>query len=629
MIRRPSQAAPIEELADSPAFRAGAEELAASLNRDPDEVLAGARACLDEMATSQRALFIRLWAGICRFMWARAYDLEVDQAGIDHLRALGRDHPLVVLPSHKSNLDGYVMGSVLHDHGFGPKHVLGGINMAFWPLGAIGRRVGVIWIRRSFGGDEVYKFALRRYLAFLTSRQLNLEWYIEGGRSRTGKLLPPRMGLLNYLARGVQEADGPEVLLAPVAVVYDRLEEVVEMTAESRGAAKQPESVRWLLRYAHSQSTQMGCIQVRFGEPLRLRAALAGAEGEARSLALSKVAFEVCTRINRATPVTSMSLATLALLGADGWAVTADATLGLVAPLRDYVHRRRIPGGDRLGDLTSAEGTRRVLRRLIDAGVVDEYADGAQRVYRISPARELAAAFYRNVIIHWFVNRAIIELALVAVAETPGRGDPVGAALAEALRLRDMLKFEFFFADKAEFEAELRSEIDLIAPTWRADDGAVLATVAASLAASGGLLADRILRSFVEAYWIVADRLVAAGWAEVAEETMVASCLRVGRQYLMQRRIVSGEAVSAELFKTGLKLAANRGLLDADHPDLPAGRAALAQELHDVLRRLEVLNRSEPHQRVRREGDRNRSLAPSTDGTPPLPASPVVTAEPA
>ncbi|MDQ2725211.1 MAG: glycerol-3-phosphate 1-O-acyltransferase, partial [Actinomycetota bacterium] len=560
-----------DDLVASQRFGEAARHLAETLGRDPDEVMADARRCFGEMATVQNHFARDVWAQLARFMWGRAYQLEVDESELEKIRELGRRQALVFLPSHKSNLDSFVMTSSLYESGFPPNHVMGGNNMSFWPMGALGRRVGVVFIRRSFGGDDVYKLALRHYLAYLASKRLNLEWYIEGGRSRTGKLLPPRMGLLNYLARGVEEVDVPEVYLVPVSIVYERLNEVVEMTEESRGAKKQPEGLKWMLGYIHSQRGRLGRIQVHFAEPVPLRRALATAGEDDPSLALSKVAFEVCTRINRATPVTSTSLVTLALLGADGWAVTLGQATALVQPLKDYVTKRRLPGVESIADMATPEGMGRVLRSLTDSGVVDEFADGAEPVYRISPERELVAAFYRNIIIHWFVNRAIVELALVAAAEMPGT-DPMGIALDDAQRLRDLLKFEFFFADKAAFQQELREEVDLIAPQWRSDDGAIVSVLGESIATSGGLVADRVLRSFLEAYWVVADRLAAAGDGIVETDRFVASCLKVGRQYQLQRRIVSGEAISVELFKTGLKLATNRGLCDPDNPKRAEGR---------------------------------------------------------
>jgi len=596
----------VDDLMADPRFHADLVRLAGELGRDEAAAAAETRGYLEELATVQKGFARKIWSQWSHFLWRRAYELEVDVAGLERLRQLNRKYPLVFLPSHKANLDGFVMASVMYDQGFPGTHVLGGINMSFWPLGAIGRRVGVIWIRRIFGGNELYKFALRRYLAHLASARLNLEWYIEGGRSRTGKLLPPKMGLLNYLAQGVEEAEVKEVLMAPVSIVYDRLNEVVEMTAEARGAKKRPEGLGWLVRYAFSQKGRLGRIQVNFGEPVPLRASLDAApagDDVARRLALSKAAFEVCTRINRSTPVTTTSLVTLALLGVDGWAVTAAHAQRVIEPLRRYVRQRELPGQETLAELESDNGTRRVLETLVEHGVVERFDEGSEAIYRIGPDRELAAAFYRNVVIHWFVNRAIVELSLVAATESGEGKDPMAYALDEAFAMRDLLKFEFFFAEKGEFQDELRAEVALIDPAWREKGGAGLQELGRALADSGGLMADRILRSFLEAYYIVADRLAAHGSAAIDQDGFVRECLGVGQQYHLQRRIVSGEAVSAELFKTGLKLAANRGLLlEGGGPEVKAGRATFARELHELLRRLEILASWDHANRIRRVG---------------------------
>ena len=475
---------------------------------------------------------------------------------------------MVFLPSHKSNLDGFVMSSVTYEHGFPANHIVGGINMGFWPLGPLGRRVGVVWIRRSFGGDDVYKFALRRYLAHLASKRFNLEWYIEGGRSRTGKLLPPKMGLLNYLAKGVAEAGVEEIMLVPVSIVYDRLNELVEVTAQVRGAKKRPEGTRWLVRYARSQRGDLGKVHVNFGEPVPLRTALAGDDPNA----LSKVAFEVCTRINRATPITPISLVTLALLGAKGRAVTLAEAQALVDPVRRYVARRGLPVTEELETQARARHPgrarrRRGLRRRRRARLPDRRRPRSRR------------AFYRNVVIHWFVNRAIVELALAA------GGDDLDSALQEAFHLRDLLKFEFFFSEKARVPGRAARRGGPDRPRV-ADDGSRPRRWPTRAGTSPTASCARSWRPTR----VVADRLAARGGAAVDAAELVDECVAVGRQYHLQGRIASVEAVSSELFKTGIKLAANRGLIEGGG-DVAARREAFRDELADVLRRLEVLAR--------------------------------------
>jgi glycerol-3-phosphate O-acyltransferase len=432
---------------------------------------------------------------------------------------------------------------------------------------------------------------LRQYLAYLVGKRFNLEWYIEGGRTRTGKLLPPKMGLLRYLVAAIEEAEIDDVHVVPVSIVYDQLEEVAEMTAESRGAVKHAEGLRWLVDYARRQSRPSGRVQIGFGEPLAVSSALRRyGVAENPRLALSKLAFDVCTRINRSTPVTRTGMVTLAMLGGDGRSLAAGEVCAELEPMRRYAEARALPGVEEITELATATGIEKALTILLEHGVVTCFENGPQRVYSISPHNELVAAFYRNTVIHWFVNRSIVELALVRAAEEEPGADQAEVAWSEAFRLRDVLKFEFFFADRDRFRQELRDELALIEPAWHSASDFTLADVGRALAGSGALMAHRVLSSFLESYHVVAEcllgRPLASGFDQAA---FLTDCLAFGQQLRLQHRITSADAVSTELFRSALKLAENRGLLDGANPELRPGRAAFAAELRDLVRRIRVL----------------------------------------
>jgi glycerol-3-phosphate O-acyltransferase len=211
-------------------------------------------------------------------------------------------------------------------------------------------------------------------------------------------------------------------------------------------------------------------------------------------------------------------------------------------------------------------------------------------VYSNSGNNELVAAFYRNSVIHWFVNRSIVELALVRAAEAEPGPDQEEVAWSEAFRLRDVLKFEFFFADRDRFRQELRDELALIEPAWRSASDLRLAEVGRALGDSGALMAHRVLSSFLESYYVVAECLLGRPvGGSFDQSAFLTDCLAFGQQLRLQHRITSGEAVSTELFRSALKLADNRGLLDGAGSELGAGRAAFAAELRDLVRRVRVL----------------------------------------
>ena len=569
----------VEAIEASPEFRREVRALAERLERPEEEVLAEAVADLGGLVAAIDPAAVELFRSIFRPLHSRAWTVEADTAGLARLRELNRRHPLVFLPSHRSYVDPLVLADVLARHDFPRNHVLGGDNLSFWPLGALAKRAGIVFIRRAFGDDGVYKLAVREYFAFLLAKRFNLEWYMEGGRSRTGKLRPPRHGLLRYVADAVERGRVEDVFVVPVSITYDQLREVSLMAAEQRGAAKRGEGLSWLASYAREQvSTPLGTVHVSFAEPLSLAAALeAGADPadpDARRLILQKVAFQVAVGINSVTPATATALITLALLGGQGRALTLGQVQQVVAPLVTYLTEGGLPHSGSV--LDTARGTRRVLAALAQQGVVTVYEGGEEPVYAIERGQHLVAAFYRNGAIHHFVDRAIAELVLLH--DPADRWD-------EAMRLRDLLKFEFFFPEREAYQQRLAAELGRLDPHWESADGReVLCRVPM-------LVAHRVLRSFVEAQLVVAERLAARNpRTPLVEADVLAECSGVGQQMLLQGRLSSPESLSRELFASALRLAANLDLVDPGREDLARRRQEWAAQVRDVVGRVAVID---------------------------------------
>jgi glycerol-3-phosphate O-acyltransferase len=569
----------VEAIEDSREFRADVAALAARLELTEPEAADRTRAVLDGLVASMSPIAVDLLSGVLRPLHAYAWDVQADTAGLDRLRELNRRHALVFLPSHRSYADPLLLADVLAEHDFPRNHLLGGDNLRIWPISPLARRAGIIFIRRSFAGDEIYKLALREYLGYLLAKRFNLEWYMEGGRSRTGKLRPPRYGLLAYVADAVARGRADDAYLVPVAITYDQLREVSAMAAEQAGAAKKAEGLGWLASYAKGQLAKVGTVHVRFAEPLSVRAALepGGLDDnpDTRRLALQKAAFEVAVRINRVTPVTATALVTLALLGVRDRALTLGQVRGVLEPLRGYLAERSLPHS---GDVLRTDaGVRRVLGALAQQNVVTVYAGGQEPVYAIERGQHLVAAFYRNSAIHHFVDRAVAEL--VMLSAPADRWD-------EAMRLRDQLKFEFFFSDKASYRAELGAELERLDPGFQtaADGRAVLER-------SKVLVANRVLRSFLDAQLVVAERLAARSpRLPIVAKEFLDECGGVGQQMLLQGQLHGPESLSRELFSSAMKLAANLDLVDPGREELADRRQAFAVRLRDVVGRLIMID---------------------------------------
>lgn len=580
----------VTQLLDARWYDERLRALADELGRDPDSVRAEAAGYLREMAASLDERAVQAWRGFSRWLM-RAYDVLVDEDQITQLRKLDRKATLAFAFSHRSYLDGMLLPEAILANRLSPALTFGGANLNFFPMGAWAKRTGAIFIRRQTKDIPVYRFVLRAYAAQLVQNHVNLTWSIEGGRTRTGKLRPPVFGILRYITDAVDEIDGPEVYLVPTSIVYDQLHEVEAMTTEAYGAVKRPEDLRFLVRLARQQGERLGRAYLDFGEPLPLRKRLQEmrADKSGTGSEIERIALDVEHRINRATPVTPTAVVSLALLGADR-SLSISEVLATVRPLASYIAARNwaVAGA---ADLTNRSTIRWTLHQMVASGVVSVYDAGTEAVWGIGEDQHLVAAFYRNTAIHILVDRAVAELALLAAAETITNGSVSPATVRdEALSLRDLLKFEFLFSGRAQFEKDLANEVLLIGSVVDTSKPAAAADVWRLLESADVLLAHLVLRPFLDAYHIVADRLAAHEDDSFDEEGFLAECLQVGKQWELQRNIASAESRSMELFKTALRLARHRELVDgADATDIAKRRQQFADEIATATRRVNTI----------------------------------------
>jgi glycerol-3-phosphate O-acyltransferase len=486
---------------------------------------------------------------------------------------LGNGDPLVFLPSHRSNLDRLSLQYMLWENDFPPNHTAGGINLNFFPVGPLVRRTGVFFIRRSFKDNPLYKVVLRSYLDYLVEKRFPLEWYMEGGRSRSGKLLPPRLGLLSYVVDSMRRGKAEDLQLIPVSIAYDQIHDVPDYAREAQGRDKERESLGWLLRAVRSLRRRYGDIHIRFGEPVSARAMLGTAEEtDEGSVDLQKLAFEVMYRIGQVTPITPIALVSLALLALHGTAASAQRLAEETSRMVEFARARHLPLTED-SDLDDPARVGVILDWLAEHDNVSSHEALGRRVFWLDDDQMIRISYYRNMVVHFFVDRALAEMALRSAAKAgEDRPEPVRDTL---LAFRDLLKFEFFFPEKDEFLAKVETDIAIDVPGWEqvlAGSGA--GEVQAKL---GTPVAHWALLPFLDAYQVIGDELEALR-GRFDEKSFLKACLARARMYRIEQRLVSGESASQALFKSALALASNRGLIE-DTEGVSARRADFAAEV--------------------------------------------------
>lgn len=585
------------EMLASARFRAG-------LDRIPGATVEDAGKMLDELSTGWSQVSVDLVSVLGRLA-SRGFDPEFDydEYQVAAMRAALEAHPAVLLFSHRSYIDGVVVPVAMQDNRLPPVHMFGGINLSFGLMGPLMRRSGMIFIRRNIGNDPLYKYVLKEYVGYVVEKRFNLSWSIEGTRSRTGKMLPPKLGLMSYVADAYLDGRSDDILLQGVSICFDQLHEITEYAAYARGAEKTPEGLRWLYNFIKAQGERnFGKIYVRFPEAVSMRQYLGAPHGEltqdpaAKRLALQKMSFEVAWRILQATPVTATGLVSALLLTTRGTALTLDQLHHTLQDSLDYLERKQSPVSTSALRLRSREGVRAAADALSNGHPVTRVDSGREPVWYIAPDDEHAAAFYRNSVIHAFLETSIVELALAHAKHA--EGDRVAAFWARAMRLRDLLKFDFYFADSTAFRANIAQEMAWH-QDWEDHLGVGGNEIDAMLYAKRPLMSDAMLRVFFEAYEIVADVLRDAP-PDIGPEELTELALGLGRQFVAQGRVRSSEPVSTLLFATARQVAVDQELI-APAADLAERRVAFRRELRNILRDFDYVEQIARNQFVARE----------------------------
>ncbi|NND00125.1 MAG: glycerol-3-phosphate acyltransferase, partial [Gammaproteobacteria bacterium] len=410
-------------------FKRGLLDLARETGATEAQLREKALPIFKELVSTPHNFWQDVMASFLRKIISLGYENELvfDQERLIRFRQIVREHPTALLWTHKTHMDGLTMQAILFENDFPTPHTIGGINMAFAGLGFLARRSGAIFIRRSFQDDPLYKLVLRNYLAYLLEKRFPLSWSFEGTRSRVGKLMPPRFGILKYVMEAMAESTADELHIIPIAINYDMINDVKDYAAEQSGGIKRPESLSWFVSYLRRLRQPLGRIYVDFGEPVVVdKAALSN-----DSLALARTAFKVGVEANRVTPITLTSLMAMSLLGAAPRAQTfrelRDGTNGL----RKWAAHRDIRFTSDFDD----DNVKHMLN-LVDAMVANElinrYDEGPETVYAVAADQHPLASYYRNTIVHHFVSKAIAELALLHAGVHPE--DPVTEFWSEANR---------------------------------------------------------------------------------------------------------------------------------------------------------------------------------------------------
>ena len=590
-------------------LRAAVEAIARDTGKPVASVEAEARRDFHEIAASYDARIVQVLRALMEWIFGRLYtSVEVDEEGLARMKRRATEAPVVLCPSHKSHIDYLVLSWLLFEHGMTPPHVAAGINLAFWPFGGIARRGGAFFIRRTVKGDRVYTAVLRAYVKHLLRERFPQEFYVEGGRSRTGKLLFPKTGLVSMEVDAWLDGAADDVLFVPVAIDYERLIEAKSYVRELSGAEKSKESFGALLGTARVLLRRYDRLYVQFEEPISLRqvaeqrlgsraqaltldeswsggdappapaleSGMHSPPAEAKRSLVQALANRIAYGISRAVTVTPVGLVAASLLShARRGSSAAEVTrrielLRYIAAEGSARFARGLAGA--ASDPREAGPIADALRVLAHGGLVRVEVAAGDTIYLVPDEKRPVLDYHRNAVIHRYVAPSLVAAAVVA-----GEGSTTLAAARErALFLSRLFKLEFMYRVGATFDEIFDQNLAFLVR--------VRAVTREGEALRPGEEAEMLrflaefMRAYLESYRLAletARRLLAGeeARASVERKALVDEALEHGRADFLSGRIALRESLSKATLENAVAWLSAQGLLEAavGKVQLPAG----------------------------------------------------------
>lgn len=547
-------------------LRATLAEIGRERGRADRSVEREAESILREIAARYSPRMIDFMDWLLRWVFERIYDgIALDVAGLRKLEHVAARTPLVICPSHKSHIDYLVMSYVFYGHGLNPPHIAAGINLNFWPLGPLFRKSGAFFIRRSFKGNRIYAAVLKAYIRKLLKDGYSQEFFVEGSRSRSGKVLLPKFGMLAMEVDAWVDGVRPDVAFCPTWIGYAKVIEQGSYLHELSGGEKKAEDLGALLRAPTVLTSRYGRVFIRFDDPISL-AEVAEARGfdrtnhtedEKRAL-VKAMGFRIVEGINRATAVTPTSLLCSALLSHERRGLTAAE---LQDRMRFLLERAQAEGaqttfstdGDAL-DLLS-EGPLNEARTLLEKDrSLEVHATGGEHIFSVPEADRAALDYYKNAILHFFVADALIATALL----TSESGDRATVET-RTQQLSRQLKHEFIYG-AGPFTTLFAQRLEKLVADGlvREVDGRIEVTPEG--ASRVRLLAD-LLVNFVEGYAAAYDALLLLLDGPRDFRELLKSTMERARASFLAGRIRRSESVSRVTFENAFALFEQEGIL--------------------------------------------------------------------
>ena len=541
-----------------------------------------------EIAANYSQAFVTFMSSLLGRLWNWLYD-GVEFEHVEKLSDIGDGAEIIYVPCHRSHMDYLLLSYVIYHKGFAVPHVAAGANLNMPVIGRFLRKGGAFFLRRSFKGDALYAVVFTRYLGVMMARGHPLEYFIEGGRSRTGRLLPPRTGMLSMTLRSYLKDPTRPVVFMPVYFGYERIVEGRTYIGELSGRPKEKESVFGVLKASVSVlRSKFGTVHVNLGEPIVLDDLLDRhhpgwrvaheADDDSRDSwirgVVDDLGFSIVSGINAAAAVTPVNLVAMAMLATPRQSLPEAA---LVGQLEMYQRLLRDAPYSPLVTVTD-EGGAAMTRYAESMGMLERQRHPLGDIMRMSEESAVLATYYRNNILHLFAMPSLIACCFISNAE-------MRTVDLQRLvwRVYPYIAAELFLRWPETqigvvIESLLETFVDLQLLETNADRSEWRRPMPTSLAAFRlSLLAQSTIQT-IERYYLVIALLLQAGSGAIGQEALEERCHLMAQRMSVLYGLNSPEFFDKSLFRNFIDLLRRRNVVQTS----PGGSLLFGEPLLGV-----------------------------------------------
>ncbi|MEE4295505.1 MAG: glycerol-3-phosphate 1-O-acyltransferase PlsB [Wenzhouxiangella sp.] len=529
-----------------------------------------ARGYAREIAADYSYTLVRIADMLLTWFWNRIYR-GVEVKHFRRFRETSPGHEVVYVPCHRSHIDYLLLSYLLYHRGFVPPHIAAGVNLNMPLIGPLLRRGGAFFLRRSFRSQPLYAAVFNQYVSLILSKGVSLEYFIEGTRSRTGRLLPPRAGMLSITVRAFLRAQNRPVMFQPVYIGYEQLAEGNSYISELSGQQKKPESLSDFRNLINIVRKDYGEVTVSFGEPIMLNGLLDSHQPGWREQEynfdskpnwlpglIDDLAERIMVNINRSAHVNPINLLAISLLAGRKHALD-EADLGrlldlLKALISGELYSKRVT----VTDIPSEQ----IIEYGLEMGLVERHVHRLGSIIRTDATKAVLLTYFRNNSAHLLAMSAWIACCFLNVQRI------------RRSRLKQLSRTVYPFLQRELFLPWNLDEIDEIVDQT-ADRLVELGLLRQSQdrlqRAPGGsnetyylrLLANTMVQTF-ERYFITVTILAKNGSGSLTRQQLEQLCILSAQRISLLHQFEAPEFYDRTLFKQFIDSLTETGILGRD-----------------------------------------------------------------